>query len=80
MFEKGQILRNKKRQSLVIYILDEEGNGIIVESSQPEKRGTTMKCTNIKFYDHEPKENCLKYKAYIYSKEKITKSFIKNYL
>ena len=39
-----------------------------------------MKCTNIKFYDHEPKKNCLKYKAYIYSKEKLQRVLLKLFI
>jgi len=75
MFNIGEILINKANNSLVVLILTQEGKARIIQSSSQEKIGTTMTCSNPKFYTLvTDTQKYLKEKIkFTYKKEKNTK-------
>lgn len=78
MFKEGQVLRNKKAPTMLVYITDTKGNGVIIESKNPEVLGKTVKCSDIKFYNEE--KPSIKHKPFLYGNKKIAVTLIKNYL
>lgn len=50
MFNKGDILINKKNPSLVVLIMTEAGDAKVLESNKWDK-GKAIQCTEPKFYE-----------------------------